>query len=282
MCPRLSIITINLNNAEGLRKTIKSVIDQDFSDFEYIVIDGASTDGSVEVIKQYVDKITYWVSEPDSGIYNAMNKGIARATGEYCLFLNSGDWLESNQTVASFIDYKPSDDIIIGNINNIIDNKITLNRTASKEEFGFEHFWVGGFLPHQATFTKRQLFFEYGLYNEDLQIASDLEFLVKALLKGDATYNHIDMVVANYDMTGISSIEENAGIHFREREKIFNTYVPYVYKSFIKMYIKAKDSDRYYAGYEEYRLLKAGKFKILMAVILYIKNRKWKPQKFQS
>jgi len=278
---KLSIITINRNNSDGLKRTIESVVCQTFRDFEYIVIDGASTDGSVEVIKQYEDKITYWVSEPDSGIYNAMNKGIAKARGEYCLFLNSGDWLESNQTVASFIDYKPSDDIIIGNINNIIDNKITLNRTASKEEFGFEHFYRGGFLPHQATFIKRQLFFEYGLYNENLYIASDFEFLVKVLLKGNATYDHIDIVIANYDMTGISSVVENVGIHTSEREKIFNKYVPYIYKSFIKMYIKAISSDKYYLGYEEYRLLKVGKFKPIMSVIIFLKNRKWKIQKSQ-
>jgi len=93
MQPKLSIITVNLNNAEGLRKTIESVVTQTFTDFEYIIIDGGSTDGSVEIIKLYADKITYWVSEPDKGIYNGMNKGIMVAKGEYCQFLNSGDWL---------------------------------------------------------------------------------------------------------------------------------------------------------------------------------------------
>jgi len=83
---KLSIITVNLNNAAGLQKTIESVITQTFTDYEYIIIDGGSTDGSVDVIKQHADKITYWVSEPDKGIYNAMNKGILQAKGEYCLF----------------------------------------------------------------------------------------------------------------------------------------------------------------------------------------------------
>ena len=100
--PILSIITINRNNAEGLRKTIESVLSQDVSDktqVEYIIIDGASTDESVEVIKSFENnqsnklQITKWISEPDTGIYNAMNKGIKMATGEYCLFLNSGDYI---------------------------------------------------------------------------------------------------------------------------------------------------------------------------------------------
>ena len=91
--PQLSIITINYNNLAGLQKTFESVFNQTFQDFEYIVIDGGSTDGSKELIEQYHDKIDYWVSEPDSGIYNAMNKGIVRANGEYLQFLNSGDSL---------------------------------------------------------------------------------------------------------------------------------------------------------------------------------------------
>jgi len=98
----LSIITINKNNAAGLEKTIESVIGQTSNDFEYIVIDGASSDGSVEVIQKYADKINYLVSEPDTGVYNAMNKGIRKAQGTYCLFLNSGDWLVSPETLDNF------------------------------------------------------------------------------------------------------------------------------------------------------------------------------------
>lgn len=97
---QLSIITINRNNAAGLRRTIESVVSQTaFNQIEYIVIDGASTDGSKEVIMEFADKLTYWISEPDTGIYNAMNKGIKVATGEYCQFLNSGDWLAENKVI---------------------------------------------------------------------------------------------------------------------------------------------------------------------------------------
>jgi len=115
MHPKLSIITVNLNNAEGLRKTIESVVSQTYTDYEYIIIDGGSTDGCVEIIKQYEDKITYWVSEPDKGIYNAMNKGILKAKGEYCQFLNSGDWLIKESILHDIFSILPIADIIYGN-----------------------------------------------------------------------------------------------------------------------------------------------------------------------
>ena len=115
MKPNLSIITINRNNAAGLRKTIESVVSQTYTDFDYIIIDGASTDESVDVIKEYADRITYWVSEPDTGIYNAMNKGILKANGEYCLFLNSGDWLYDNDVLNDVFSISPTEDIVYGN-----------------------------------------------------------------------------------------------------------------------------------------------------------------------
>lgn len=100
---KLSIITINRNNCAGLSRTMDSVIRQTCKDFEWILIDGASTDGSVDLIRQNKQHITYWVSEPDKGIYNAMNKGLQQAHGEYCLFLNSGDWLAQNSTIAEVL-----------------------------------------------------------------------------------------------------------------------------------------------------------------------------------
>ncbi|MCC6690867.1 MAG: glycosyltransferase, partial [Bacteroidia bacterium] len=118
--PKLSVISINLNNRLGLEKTIKSVIDQSFQDFEYIVIDGASTDGSIDVIKANADKFSYWVSEKDKGIYHAQNKGIAHANGEYLLFLNSGDYLYSSNVLQTFFSKNYSEDILYGDL--MLDN----------------------------------------------------------------------------------------------------------------------------------------------------------------
>ena len=112
---KITIITINFNNCEGLGKTIDSVVSQSCHDYEYIVIDGGSTDGSVNVIKDNADNIDYWVSEKDDGIYNAMNKGIDHATGEYCLFLNSGDTLHDCEVIASVVPVLEAD-IVVGAI----------------------------------------------------------------------------------------------------------------------------------------------------------------------
>ena len=115
----LSIITINRNNAVGLKKTLESVASQTCRDFEHIIIDGASTDGSVDVINDYVastagKNVSYWISEPDSGVYNAMNKGIKKAIGDYCLFLNSGDWLFNSDTVKNEKETDHTEDIDSG------------------------------------------------------------------------------------------------------------------------------------------------------------------------
>src|ERR1041384_6364869 len=113
---KLSIITVNYNNRTGLERTIKSVADQTQTDIEYLVIDGGSTDGSIELIKSFGPKITEWISENDTGIYEAMNKGIMRSSGEYLLFLNSGDYLYSNETIEQVQNNLGSEDILYGNI----------------------------------------------------------------------------------------------------------------------------------------------------------------------
>src|SRR5690554_2808646 len=117
---KLSVITVNLNNAAGLSKTLESVASQTFTNYEHIIIDGGSTDGSVDIIKDYERKFNgapghlYWVSEPDKGIYNAMNKGIKVASGEYCNFLNSGDYYISAPTLSTIFDHNPNSDILYG------------------------------------------------------------------------------------------------------------------------------------------------------------------------
>ena len=112
---KLSIITINYNNLAGLRKTVESVLAQTYREFEYIVIDGASTDGSAEYVRAQADKLTYWVSEQDTGIYNAMNKGVRAATGEYVLMLNSGDFLVDEYVVERILPELDGTDIVQGN-----------------------------------------------------------------------------------------------------------------------------------------------------------------------
>ena len=198
---KLSIITINKNNAAGLEKTMQSVICQTYTDFEYIIIDGASDDESIEKIKKYSDIIQYWVSEPDTGIYNAMNKGIRKAQGDYCLFLNSGDYLVSPETLDNAfkeISNNPAD---------IYYSDVMLSDGRLKQ---FPDTWTANYLfqahiNHQNSFIKRSLFYEHGFYNENLKIASDWEFFLNELWRYKSTFFHIKTNISIYDRQGISS-----------------------------------------------------------------------------
>ncbi|MDR0864809.1 MAG: glycosyltransferase [Candidatus Symbiothrix sp.] len=213
---KLSIITINLNNQDGLRKTIESVVSQSFTDFEYIVIDGGSTDGSIEIIKQYQEKITYWVSEPDKGIYNAMNKGILQAKGEYCLFLNSGDYLYNSKVLQLFFDNEVKEDIVYGKIANHIDY-------PSKLRFSFMLAWS---LPHPAGFIKRDLFGKIGLYEESNKIISDWAFFMLAIYVYQCSYKHIPIIISVFDRGGISSSADAPQIIASEKKKFLTKYFP--------------------------------------------------------
>ena len=122
---KFSIITVNYNNKEGLRNTIESVIHQTYRDFEYIVIDGGSTDGSVDILKKYDQQINYWVSEKDSGIYNAMNKGISKAHGEYLNFMNSGDCFYALDNLERVAKYQYETDFIVGRDYHYSEEKLT-------------------------------------------------------------------------------------------------------------------------------------------------------------
>jgi len=199
----LSIITINKNNVTGLEKTIQSVICQTFTDFEYIIIDGASDDNSVEIIKKYADKIDSWVSEPDTGIYNAMNKGIRKAQGKYCLFLNSGDWLINNTTLTEVFDeISHTEEAGIYYTDCIATNHPLFQPPKSIDI----NYIVVHNLNHQNTLIKRSLFIEHGLYNEKFRITSDYEFWLKEFWIHKTKFIYINTKIAIYDSFGISSL----------------------------------------------------------------------------
>ncbi len=240
---KLSIITINYNNVEGLRKTIESVVNQTYSDFEYIIIDGASTDGSVDIIKQFADKISYWVSEPDKGIYNAMNKGILKANGEYLLFLNSGDWLYGDNVLKVVFKEYRDEDLIYGDAI-LIDNKKIIERFIYPECLtAFYLFnWM---ICHQSIFHKKMLFDKRN-YNEQYKIVADWEFLIQAIICNNCTFIKINEIIVYNDATGISS-NENAAIE--ERNKVLAEYFPQKiiddYMYFSKIAITSKNSSLY-------------------------------------
>lgn len=207
---KLSIITINKDNAEGLRRTMESVAAQTCKDFEYIVVDGASTDGSVEVMQEWAASILEAGvvvdahSEPDSGLYNAMNKGVRKATGEYVLMLNSGDWLVDEHVVEKIIPMLDGTDIIQGNVIRLRDGKQVLDRGYGRSDINFIDVQQGHFL-HQASFCRRDLFDRYGYFDESYKIHGDTVFYIKSLGYGEATFKYVDLSVAYFEQGGRSS-----------------------------------------------------------------------------
>lgn len=223
---KLSLITINFNEKEGLQKTISSVLSQTSSNFEFIVIDGNSTDGSKDLVDQYKDHFAYSVSEPDTGIYNAMNKGIKAAKGDYLLFLNSGDSLVSNSTLSEIeqvID--GSIDIYYGDLVYYDVKKKKMQQWTFPDKLSLG-FFVGYSLPHQASFIRRTLFETVSMYNENLKIASDWEFFMNSIINKNASYKHLNIVVSEYDLNGISSNPHNEERVNQEKNESLQKYFP--------------------------------------------------------
>lgn len=219
---KLSIITINYNNLSGLKKTIDSVMCQTYKDFEYIVIDGGSTDGSKELIEKYADRLSYWVSEKDNGIYHAMNKGIKAATGEYLWFLNSGDWICNASVTNEFIENANADIIYANWYHHYSDGRIVEDIFPDIVTFDFLAFEYA--LPHQASLIKNTLFDEIGLYDEKLSMVSDWKFYLQAIFIHQCSYVHKNMFVVYYNKEGFSSNPANDDLQRRERQLVLQTY----------------------------------------------------------
>lgn len=219
---KISIVTVNLNNKDGLKKTIKSVLSQSWKDLQLIIIDGDSTDGSKDIIKEYQDHCT-WISEPDNGIYQAMNKGISLASGEYLLFLNSGDTFYRDDTIESTIPDLNHEDIIYGNAWFIKGNKQWEEKYPSEISFLFFYSFT---LNHQSSFIKKDLFLKYGLYREDIKINADWEFFIRVIFKHNVSYKHIDKIIAVFVHDGLSSKKESIPLIKHERKTILESEFP--------------------------------------------------------
>lgn len=219
----LSIITINYNDKFGLEKTILSVKNQTLSSFEYIVIDGGSTDGSKELIEQYNDTVDHWISEPDKGIYQAMNKGIDKSTGDYLLFLNSGDVLFSENCLEKFTKSPLEKDLIFGDLQMEKNSGLKIKKYPDKINFSY---MVSSSLPHPATLIKKNLFALLGNYDENIKIIADWKFFLLAICKHNTSYEHRKIIVSSFNLTGISSLKENQEQIKLERNKILTEHFP--------------------------------------------------------
>ena len=264
---KLSIITVNRNNAAGLRDTMQSVVSQTTKDFEYIVVDGASSDGSVEVLKELAPLFREgmkWISEPDSGIFSAMNKGIKMAEGTYCLFLNSGDSLYDENVVQKFIGFECEEDIVAGKEN--VPQKGIVSVPPQPEELTYDYF-VDDVLPHQSTFLKRELLLRHGGYSECYRIVSDWEFWMKALVQYNATYKIFPEIVANYNVDGISNQQKYKDIKQAEEEAVLQKILPRAYPNSVEL----RELRQFR---KEYEYLKNGKTGWLVKLAVWMKRRK--------
>ena len=238
MNPFLSIITINYNNSSGLEKTIQSVIPQTFKNFEYLVIDGASNDGSLGVIQKNKTAIHFSISEPDTGIYNAMNKGIKAAKGSYLLFLNSGDVLNGSLALEDFINHKNFEgDIIYGDYKFEKGEKVYPDKLSPL-------FFVRTSLPHQSTFFRREVFDEMGLYDEHYTIVSDRSFYIKCFLSNRFIFKHIPYFLSIYDLSGISNNPMNIDKQVIETVTMFKEHYGVFYEDFERMNIMIDQLNR--------------------------------------
>lgn len=218
--PKLSIITIVYNNVKDIERTMQSVFNQTYKNIEYILIDGASTDGTKDIIYKYKDRLANFISEPDKGIYDAMNKGLALATGDYVLFMNSGDEVYAPETVADVFASAPSGDIYYGETEMYDENWKSLGqrRHRAPEHFDWHSFKFGMNISHQAIYIKRSLTEPYNLA---YQYSSDIDWIIKAAKKSSNIVN-THLYVAKYLVGGISKKKHLASL--KERFKILSHY----------------------------------------------------------
>lgn len=213
---KLSIITINYNDAEGLERTIKSVTSQTFRDFEFIVIDGGSTDNSIKIIKKYEKDIDFWVSEKDGGIYPAMNKGLKQAKGEYVNFMNGGDKYHSPDVLENIFKLETNADIITGT------HAGSPHPNVGRGGVSMFDLYTGA-IDHQASFIRREIAMRHK-YDEKYRIVSDWKFFIEALIIDNCSFYYTDTIVVDVDMAGISN--SNPKLDRQEREAVLKELLP--------------------------------------------------------
>ena len=220
--PLVSLISINRNNANGLRKTLASAAEQTFRDFEHIVIDGGSTDESLTAIREFESGIEFWCSERDAGIYSAMNKGAARANGDFLLFLNSGDHLLDADSLRFAAMHLSEHDLCYFDLE--IRESETNSAAHSRvirypDVLRFSHFLISS-LPHPACLIRRSLFARFGGYDESLKICADWKAFILWVCKHNCTYLHVPQVLSVFYADGLSSRSESQRLIKAERKEV--------------------------------------------------------------
>lgn len=239
MGAKVSVITINFNNLIGLKTTFESVINQDFTEFEYLLIDGDSTDGSKEFLKENSEKIDFWLSEKDQGIYDAMNKGIRNSNGDYLIFLNSGDFFSGTDSISKMISTSNGEDLVYGNLLIQESGKSWIKKYPNRLNFRYFYFES---LPHPACLISIRLFEQHGLYDTTLKIASDWKFFILAVARHNCTYKYVDEEISTFSLDGLSSSKANRILLANERESVMKKFFYFYYMAY-NLYLKVLGKD---------------------------------------
>lgn len=205
---KVSIITVVFNSKDTIEHTIESVLSQNYKNIEYIIIDGGSTDGTVDIIKKYEDRLAYWVSEPDDGLYDAMNKGIKAATGDVVGILNSDDMYADSSVIEETVNVisKEKVDTCYGDLVYVDKNNTQKVRRQWKSgNFLRDRFKRGWMPPHPTFFVKREIYQKYGLFNTNFPIAADYELMLRFLYKLGCSTAYIPKVLVKMRTGGNSS-----------------------------------------------------------------------------
>jgi glycosyltransferase involved in cell wall biosynthesis len=239
--PTISVITVIYNGKSYLEKTIISVASQTYPKVEYIIIDGGSSDGTIDIIKKYSNNINYWISEPDNGIYDAMNKGVQAATGSWILFLNAGDTFFDDNTIEKFNSFLSKNShntpaLIFGDVMLIYPNGSEEKRHLKNSNT----FLIRNMICHQCIFYSDTLFKQVGLFNLNYKLAADFEHFTRIRWK-KFKITKINTVISKYGLDGVSASRESIKQIWKERIRIFKeaSYMPFIVRHLFWLYSKA-------------------------------------------
>lgn len=206
---KVSIVTICFNNSKDIRPTLESVINQTYDNIEYIIVDGASKDNTLEIVNEYKSKISKIISEPDKGLYDAINKGIKSATGDIVGLIHAGDRLYDNNVISKIVDfYKKNPDVEMSyGHSKIVNTEDKVKRVNLSPEFSPRLVRWGWMPSHQSIYAKRELFEKYGVYRLDLGGSADYEFVVRYFykLRTNITIKRIDEFIVRFSLGGRST-----------------------------------------------------------------------------
>jgi glycosyltransferase involved in cell wall biosynthesis len=219
---KLSVITVCLNAEVSIETTIMSVVGQTFTDFEYIIVDGGSKDKTLDIVDKYKENISKIVSEPDKGLYDAMNKGISLADGEYIAFLNAGDYYCNKKILEKIFGNKIEEDLIYGDMVVLLSGGTMIRKKSPKRIK--KYYMFSDSLPHPATIAKRDLLINYGLFDISYKYAADFDFFLNSIYRQKCRIKYLGFPFAVFNYWGLSSSSENQKESNAERDRVLKKY----------------------------------------------------------